>query len=1021
MSDFDRRLADAVGPALRIERELGGGGMSRVFLAEDLALARKVVIKVLPPEMAASVNQERFRREIQLAARLQHPHVVPLLSASAEGDLLWYVMPYIEGESLRAKLDREGELPVAEAVRLLREITDALAYAHEQGVVHRDIKPDNVMVSRGHALVTDFGVAKAVDASGIDSSLTSLGVALGTPAYMAPEQASADPHVDHRADLYALGVVAYEMLVGQTPFSGGSAQSLLMAHVTRSPTPVATHRPSVPPVLAALVMRCLEKRPADRWQHASELQPYLDAVATPSGAMQPTSAAEARVAAGALRRARPGRVVVLFFAASFLILTITYEVQRYFGLPSWVFPTSIVLMLAGLPILLLAAQRERGRLLNPVPSSADAPVAGWRQRLFTWRGAIVGGALALGTLGVAASGFMALRAAGVGPFATLVTSGVLNERDKLLLADFVNRTADSTLALSVTEALRIDLMQSPVLRLVEGNEITSTLQQMERPATSVLDQELAAEVAQRIGAKAVLTGDVASLGSGYVLSVRLTGAADNVTLLAERETAANADGIIPAVEALSHRLREKIGESLRTVRETEPLGQVTTRSLPALKAYSEGIRLQRIGRGRESMQYHEQAVAIDSTFGSAWRAIATNWYNRGEAGPAVAAIRRAYSLRDRMTAREAAHTGAMYAVLVENDLDKAVREYVRLLLLWPQDLGAINNLAVQQGALGRMEEAAALYRRAMELAPQSAFYVYNLVQALVILDSVPAADSVLENWQPGGSRPRGIDYFRARVAAERGDLRRAHAIVDSVSRQESGFKDVDADLYLREGRLREGMPLIDPEGAAIARAIFRGDEAGARRALDQARTRSNWDSLPAAERPWGWAALAHAMAGSPAMADSLLAEQARVQPVEVLRRDRDRAMAAAMVASARGQHREALAGYRSAALLYRCSICTAFFEGRAYEGLGVPDSAIFEYERFANGHNTDGENREFYLAAALKRLGELYESRGDRAKAREYYLRFVDLWKNADPEFQPVVADLRRRAAGLVGEAPQGK
>ena len=222
LTDFAQRLSEALGPDFRIERELGGGGMSRVFLAEDVKLARKVVVKVLPPEMAASVNQDRFRREIQLAARLQHPHVVPLLSANASGDLLWYVMPFIEGESLRAKLAREGELPVAEAVRLLREVTDALAYAHEQGVVHRDIKPDNVMVSRGHALVTDFGVAKAVSESGNASGLTSLGVALGTPAYMAPEQASADPHVDHRADLYALGAVAYEMLAGRPPFTGGN-------------------------------------------------------------------------------------------------------------------------------------------------------------------------------------------------------------------------------------------------------------------------------------------------------------------------------------------------------------------------------------------------------------------------------------------------------------------------------------------------------------------------------------------------------------------------------------------------------------------------------------------------------------------------------------------------------------------------------------------------------------------------------------------------------------------------------
>ena len=237
--ELQQRLQSALGDTHRILRELGGGGMSRVFLAEEIRLGRQVVVKVLPPETGAAVNVERFEREIRLAARLQHPHIVPLLSAGAAGDLLYYVMPFIEGESLRSKLAREGELPVAEAARILREIVDALSYAHRNGVVHRDIKPDNVLLSDGHAVVTDFGVAKAVSASSGASSLTSLGVALGTPAYMAPEQAAADPHVDHRADIYAVGVLAYEMLAGRTPFTAPTPQAMLAAHITQAPEPVA--------------------------------------------------------------------------------------------------------------------------------------------------------------------------------------------------------------------------------------------------------------------------------------------------------------------------------------------------------------------------------------------------------------------------------------------------------------------------------------------------------------------------------------------------------------------------------------------------------------------------------------------------------------------------------------------------------------------------------------------------------------------------------------------------------------
>ena len=256
--------------------------MSRVFLAQETALGRKVVIKVLPPELAAGLSVDRFHREIQLAASLQHPHIVPLLSAGQADDLLYYSMPLVEGESLRARLGREGELPVAEAIRILRDVADALSYAHRHGVIHRDIKPDNVLLSDQHALVTDFGVAKAVAESQPTLGLTATGLALGTPAYMAPEQAAGDPHTDHRADIYALGVLGYEILAGRPPFTGPSPQAVIAAQLTQAPAPLAESRASVPPALAAAIMRCLEKRPADRWQSAAEVLHVLDALGTPS-------------------------------------------------------------------------------------------------------------------------------------------------------------------------------------------------------------------------------------------------------------------------------------------------------------------------------------------------------------------------------------------------------------------------------------------------------------------------------------------------------------------------------------------------------------------------------------------------------------------------------------------------------------------------------------------------------------------------------------------------------------------
>ena len=283
------RLETILGEGFRVERELGGGGMSRVFLVHDNSLDRQIVVKVLPPELAAGLSEERFKREVLLAARLQHPHIVPLLTAGAKDGLLFYMMPFIAGESLRARLARQHELPVGEVTRILRDVVDALAYAHANGVVHRDIKPDNVLITGHHALVTDFGVSRALSNAG-DSTLTSAGIALGTPAYMSPEQAVADPLVDHRADIYSVGALGYELLTGRQPFSGMSPQQMLAAHISVAPDHVSVHRATVPPALAALIMRCLEKRPADRWQSADELVAQLEVIATPSGGMQPSSA-----------------------------------------------------------------------------------------------------------------------------------------------------------------------------------------------------------------------------------------------------------------------------------------------------------------------------------------------------------------------------------------------------------------------------------------------------------------------------------------------------------------------------------------------------------------------------------------------------------------------------------------------------------------------------------------------------------------------------------------------------------
>jgi len=278
MTDTAAILGTATADRYRIEGQLGAGGMATVYLATDLRHNRQVAIKVLRSDLAASIGADRFLREIEIEARLEHPHILTLIESGESVDSLFYVMPYVGGESLRQRIERDGPIPIGDVVRFLHDVADALAFAHEHGVVHRDIKPDNILVSGRHASVMDFGVAKALSQATGSQAMTTAGLTLGTPAYMAPEQVAADPAIDHRADVYAVGVTAYEMLAGKPPFTGASPQQVLSAHITETPVSIEQVRPDTPPALAQAVMRCLAKHPEDRWQSTEEILPILESL-----------------------------------------------------------------------------------------------------------------------------------------------------------------------------------------------------------------------------------------------------------------------------------------------------------------------------------------------------------------------------------------------------------------------------------------------------------------------------------------------------------------------------------------------------------------------------------------------------------------------------------------------------------------------------------------------------------------------------------------------------------------------
>ncbi len=1020
--------------------------MSRVYLATEVRLGRQVVIKVLPPEMSAAVNVERFEREIQLAARLQHPHIVPLLTAAAAGDLLYYIMPFIEGESLRAKLAREGELPVAEAAKIMREVVDALSYAHRSGVVHRDIKPDNVLLSDGHAVVTDFGVAKAVTASSGKSSLTSLGVALGTPAYMAPEQAAADPHVDHRADIYATGVLAYEMLTGQTPFTAPTAQALLAAHITQVPDPVSTRRPAVPAVLNGLLMRCLEKRPADRWQSAAELLGHLEAAATPStGGLTPTGTSPA-VSSGteeAIRRSHPVRVAVLFGVAAVAVIGLAFVLVRALGLPDWVLYGAAGLMAAGLPIIALTGHFERRRAEARATGRILPPSAGGVQHWFTWRKAIRGGLIAFGVLAVVAGGYTVMRLAGIGPAGTLVASGRLKAKDRMIVADFENRTSDPGLAGSITEAFRIDLGQSPVVRLLSTAELAAALGRMQRDPASPLTAALAREIAAREGAKAVVSGEISPIGKGYVLSARLVDAADGSELVALRETADDDAGIVSALDRLSGRLRERIGESLRTIRGGEPLDQVTTGSLEALRLYTEAARRSDAGDSPGAVPLLEQALALDSGFAMAWRKLAVALANAAASEDRIIdATTRAYQHRERLPEIERQYTIAYYHNRVDVDPAREEAAYRRVLQLRPDDGTAVNNLAILMLSGLRPAVAESLIRPLVASRNYPSNADLQLVAALVGQRHFDEADRFLGArlkafpdhplllWARGYGTAAAQHFPEAERAwltlglkTRETEWRFAAALGLGGTLQAQG-KLADAERQARQtatlaaARNLSGQALRTYADLARQYLLFRQDTAGALRLLEEGLRTFPLDSIPRYDRPLTALSVAHAVAGQTARARADLERYEAEVPIGVRRGTWGWFEARGWLALAEGRAQDAVAAFTAGRLVDGCPDCGNWEEGLAFERANQPDSALAAYQRAAaTGSVWKPRGDALGLGPSLRRLGELYETRGDKTRALEAYTRFLDLWKDADPVLQPAVTAARERVAHLAGEA----
>jgi len=749
------QVRKALAGRYQVERILGEGGMATVYLAQEQKHHRKVAVKVMRPELAATLGADRFLREVQVAAQLSHPHILPMYDSGEADGLLYYVMPYVEGETLKERREKDGRMRVEDALRLAREVADALAYAHARGIIHRDIKPGNILLQSGHALVADFGIARALGGEG--EALTQTGLAVGTPQYMAPEQATGEREVDGRADIYALGAVMYEMMAGEPPFTGPTARAIVTRSLTERPRSLTASREGLDPAVNSAVMKALAKDPADRFTNAQEMVGALDRVL--EGVRSGSTAAAIPTGPTPLQ-------VWGFFALGCVgMLALVSALIREWNLPRWTLGLAIGLLAIGAAVLVLTGRMEARR-------RAGGATPGF-QRFFTWRNAALGGVLSL------------LLWAGVATALTLGGPGGGTVRaggNHLAIVPFENQgaTDDAYFADGISDEIRGKLAQITGLTVIASGSANQYRGSSKTPQ----------EIAKELGADYLLVGKVRWAGP--------TGGARRVQVapeLVDGHTGATTwsqsfdtevTNIFEVQSQIATRVASALGARLGTQDVQQLAGRPTT-NVAAYDLYLKGKALTATDAGtmRLAATYFEQAVALDSAFVDAWAALATSLgtvYLNGTRDPvaqarALVATERAIALNPNSAAGFVA--AALYYAAVAPDANKASVAMNRAIQLAPNDANVLAGAASMDRANGQLHAAATKLERARELDPRSAAR-HTALQS-VYLEQHRFAEALEAGQVAMSLEPLNADpvQFQAMAYLAMGDLNGARAVVRS--------------------------------------------------------------------------------------------------------------------------------------------------------------------------------------------------------------------------------------------------
>ena len=951
----------------RILEKLGAGGMGEVYLAEDMKLGRKVAIKILSEEYTTNKDRlQRFEQEASAASNLNHPNILTIHEVGTDNGRHYIATEYIDGLTLRRKaLASHMEIP--EILDIAVQVASALEEAHAAGIVHRDIKPDNIMVRRnGYVKVLDFGLAKlteTVDRSPSDGEAstrvfvqTDAGVVMGTSHYMSPEQARGKP-VDARSDIWSLGVVVYELVTGRTPFEGETSTDVIVGITQKEPPPLARYAPQVPAELDWIVMKALRKDRDERYQTSKELLTDLRR-------LKQRLEFETE-----LERSVPGNYSTLKSGDIAAPTT-----------PERALPTQTVSHVSSAEYIATEIKRHK----------------------------VAAAIVAILLLAGSAAGF----------YFYYNRAKPLTDKDTVLLADFVNTTGEPVFDGTLKQALAVHLGQTPFLNLFPEERVRETLRFMGRSPDERITRDVGREICERQGLRALLTGSIASLGSHYNITLEAVNPRSGDAFASEQIEAESKEKVLSALSTAAWNLRKKLGESLSSMQKYDvSIEQATTPSLEALKAYAMANDERSQGKQREALAFYKRAVELDPNFAMAWARIGVHYANQQQPEAAKEYVQKAWDLRDRVSERERLYISEKYYAYITGELDKTIETLQTWARLYPNDFIPHNNLSLNYKLIGRYEDAMKEGLEAVRLSPNSQSARDNLTASFVGLGRVDEAEASAresEKINPdayASHLPKYYFAFRRRDQAgmdrelewSKGRPEEAEftsnaaftAMYFGKWKQAEELQKRAVELFRAQGRKENSAQgLVGLAGSLVYFEKCSDAKDNAKAALAAFRGQVTMAS----------AAQVFAACGDESQAQSLLDELLKTYPKNTVVTSIVAPMVRAEMEAARGNYDRALQWLES---------CRAYDFGQL-TGVSNPFARATIYLKQRRGNEAAAEFKRVidspYIdvtspahALSLLGLGRALAINGDTAGARKSYQDFFALWKDADPDLAVLI------------------